>query len=246
MAFKDHFSHLAADYHQFRPRYPPELGAWLAGAAPGPGVALDLATGNGQAAVALAGHFARVIASDASASQLAHARPHPRVSYLRHPAECLPVRSGSIDVVAVAQAAHWFDLERFYPEARRVLKPSGLVALWTYDTFRIDDPVDRLVDAFYSGVVGRYWPPERRHVEQGYRTLPFPFAELPAPAFVLATEWTLAQLVGYLSTWSAVDRYRAATGADPLPRLTADLASVWPQDAPRRVHWPLHLRIGRV
>jgi SAM-dependent methyltransferase len=246
VTFKDHFSRVARDYQQYRPRYPPELAAHLAALSPRRELALDLATGNGQAAVDLAQHFERVLASDASAGQLAHAAPHARVTYLRHSAEMLPVRDAVADLVAVAQAAHWLDFARFYAEARRVLRPGGVVALWAYGPFRIDDEIDRRVHAFYDGVVGPYWPPERRYIEAGYRTLPFPLAELPAPQVAFASDWTLQQVISYVGTWSAVDRYRAANGADPLPRLAAELAPLWPDAGTRRVEWPIHLRLGRV
>jgi SAM-dependent methyltransferase len=246
VAFKDHFSRQAQDYGLYRPRYPPELSAYVASAAPGRRLALDVATGNGQAALDLAAHFELVLASDASARQLAEAQPHPRVSYLRHRAEHLPLASGVADLLVAAQAAHWFDFERFYAEARRVLRPGGVIALWTYEKPHIDPAIDRAIDAFYSGVVGRYWPAERRHVEAGYRTLPFPLAELPAPAFELATDWPLEHLLGYIGTWSAVDRYRAAEGRDPLPDIEAGLRARWPRGGVRRVVWPIHLRLGRI
>ncbi len=246
MAFKDHFSRQAREYGLYRPRYPPELAAYVASLAPGRRLALDVATGNGQAAVDLAGHFELVLASDPSARQLAEAQPHPRVRYLRHAAERLPLAAGVADLLVAAQAAHWFDFERFYAEARRVLRPGGIVALWTYGTLRIDPDVDRAIDAFYADVVGRYWPPERRHVEAGYRTLPFPLAELPAPPFELVTEWPLEHVIRYIGTWSAVDRYRAAEGRDPLPQIEAGLAGLWPGGGVRRIVWPIHLRLGRI
>lgn len=246
MSFKDHFSRQAREYARFRPDYPLALVEWLATCAPGRALALDLATGNGQAAVDLARHFERVLASDASASQLAHARSHPRVQYLRHAAERLPYRDACADLLTVAQAAHWFDFERFWREVRRVLRPGGACALWTYEKFRVDADVDARVDAFYDGVIGPYWPPERRHVEQGYRSLPFPLAELAAPPFVLESDWTLDTVIAYLGTWSAVQRYREARGADPLPALQENLRRIWPGGEPRRLRWPIHLRIGHV
>ena len=246
MAFQDHFSRQAGDYGRYRPGYPPELAAHLAALAPSRALALDLATGNGQAAIELAAHFERVLASDPSAEQLAHAEPHPRVCYLRHAAERLPVAAGVADLVVAAQAAHWFDLPRFYAEARRVLKPAGLVALWTCEKPRVDAPVDRALDTFYADVVGRYWPPERRFVEAGYRNLPFPLEELPAPRFALLADWPLERMLGYVGTWSAVGRYRAVEGRDPLPLIAAALAPFWAAGGVRRVTWQIHLRLGRV
>lgn len=246
VSFKDHFSKQARDYARFRPGYPPALLDWLAAQSPGRTLALDVATGNGQAAVDLARHFERVLASDAAASQLAHARPHPRVRYLRHAAERLPYRAACADLLAVAQAAHWLDFERFYAEVHRVLRPGGICALWTYEKFRVDAEVDALVDAFYTDVIGPYWPPERRHVEQAYRSLPFPLTELPAPRIVLENDWTLGTVLRYLGTWSAVQRYRDARGEDPLPALGDNLRRIWPPERARRLRWPIHLRIGRI
>ena len=245
MGFKDHFSRQAADYGRFRPRYPPELVAYVAAQARGHGLALDVATGNGQAALALAEHFELVLASDASATQLAHAAPHPRVRYLRHAAERLPLAAGVADLLVVAQAVHWFELASFYAEARRVLQPDGLVALWAYERFHVDAAIDAAVEHFYQDVVGGYWPPERRHVESGYRSLPFPFAALPTPPFELAVDWTLERTLSYFGTWSAVDRYRAAEGRDPLPDVAAALTPLWPEGTTRRLRWQIHLRLGR-
>ena len=246
-AFKDHFSAQSAAYSRYRPGYPPDLIAFVAGSAPGHALAVDCATGNGQAAIALAGHFERVVAVDASRSQLDQATRHPRIEYVCAPAEALPLPDASVDLVAAAQAAHWFDFERFHAECRRVLVPGGVIAAWTYEKFRIDAGIDAIVDHFYAEVVGPYWPPERRYVEQGYRTLPFPWHELAAPGFQLATSWDLDEVMGYLATWSAVQRYKDAHHErDPLPELRARLARLWSvADSKRLVAWPIHLRIGR-
>jgi SAM-dependent methyltransferase len=243
-AFKDHFSRQAAAYSRYRPAYPPELIAYVAALAPARGLAIDCATGSGQAAVALAGHFDRVIAVDGSVSQLLRSLPAAGVTYVAALAERLPVRARCADLLAAAQAAHWFDFERFYAECRRVLRPGGVVAAWTYEKFHADAALDELVDHFYVEVVGRYWPPERRYVEGGYRELPFPLEEESAPAFRLVTEWDLEQVLGYFGSWSAVQRYRDSTGTDPLPALRRALEPHW--SGPRLLEWPLHLRVGRV
>jgi len=245
MSFKDHFSRQSVAYSRYRPGYPARLIEFVAAQAPGRRVALDCATGNGQAAVALAGHFDAVLAVDGSASQLSRARPHPRVHYLAALAARLPLRARSVDLVSAAQAAHWVDFERFHAECRRVLVPQGVVALWTYEKFRVNEVIDAVIDDFYANVVGGDWPPERRYVEQGYRTLPFPWRELPAPAFDLESDWGLEQVMGYLATWSSVQRFKERTGQDPLPALAARLAAIWPRSVALRLRWPIHLRIGR-
>jgi len=244
-AFKDHFSAQAAEYRRYRPDYPPALIEWVAALAPAPGLALDLATGNGQAAVALAQYFTGVRATDLSAAQLAEAAPHPRVSYVLEPAEQVGVPDATFDLAVAAQAAHWFDFGRWAAEMRRVLKPGGAVAIWTYEKFRGGRRIDALVDRFYSEVVGQYWPPERRHVEQGYRSVPFPFDEVTAPAFELVTHWDATTALNYLGTWSSVVRYREARGEDPLALFEPVLHRAW-GDGLVELRWPIHLRAGHV
>jgi SAM-dependent methyltransferase len=245
MVFKDHFSRQSAAYSRYRPGYPPALIEFVAASAPARRLAVDCATGSGQAAVALAEHFEGVLAVDASSGQLARAQPQARVHYVAALAERLPIRDRSVDLVAAAQAAHWFDFERFHAECRRVLVPRGVVAVWTYGLMRVEAAIDEIVDDFHANVVGADWPPERRHVEQGYRSMPFPWREEPAPAFCLECDWDLEQVMGYLATWSAVQRCRDRTGRDPLAVVEPRLAALWPRSVARRVRWPVHLRLGR-
>ncbi len=245
MSFKDHFSGHAALYAKYRPDYPPALYDFLATLAPTRDAALDCATGSGQAARGLARHFDCVFATDGSVSQLQNAQVHERVRYVANLAEQPAFRDGSMDLVTAAQAAHWFDHPRFYAGVRRVLRRGGVLAVWTYGLARIDPAIDAIVRGFYDGTVGPYWPPERRHVESAYRTLPFEFEELPAPLLQLDLQWDLDALMGYLSTWSAVQRYIKAQQIDPLPELRRRLETVWHSGTLRNVVWPLHLRVGR-
>jgi SAM-dependent methyltransferase len=243
--FKDHFSRQATAYSRYRPAYPPELIAYVASLAPERDLAVDCATGSGQAAVALAQHFGQVVAVDGSVRQLAQSLPSAGVHYVAGLAERLPLRDGCAALVAAAQAAHWFDFEPFYAECRRVLRPGGVVAVWTYEKFHVDPALDAAVEHFYRDVVGSYWPPERRFVEEGYRNLPFPLVEEPARPFTLTTDWDLDQVMGYFASWSATQRCRDATGTDPLPALQSALEPHW-AGRRRRLDWPLHLRVGRV
>jgi hypothetical protein len=247
MSFKDHFSGHANAYARYRPDYPAELFAYLATLTSRREVALDCATGSGQAAVGLAEHFALVVASDGSVSQLQNAERHPHVAYVGNLAEQPALRDGAVDLVVAAQAAHWFDHKRFYPEVKRVLHADGALALWTYGLAYVEPRVDAIVRHFYDDVVGSYWPPERRWVESAYRDLPFPLQEVTAPSFQLNLEWDLDSLIGYIGTWSAVQRYKRATGEDPLAALRAEIAPIWPTPMEaKRVTWPVHLRVGRV
>lgn len=242
--FQDHFSNQAAIYAQSRPTYPVALFDELARLAPSRGLAWDCGTGNGQAAVALAVHFQRVIATEPSEAQLAAATPHARVVYLRS-AELAPtVRDGTVDLVTAAQAAHWFDRPKFYAEVKRVLRPGGVVALWSYWLARVTPEIDRVVDRFYTETTGPFWPPERVHIESRYRDFEFPFTELPFPELTITREWTAEDLAGFLASWSAVDRYRRARGDDPMPAVTAELRALWGEGR-RAVMWEMFGRIGR-
>ena len=246
--FADHFSGVAAGYATYRPRYPDALFEYLASLAPQRTVAWDCAAGSGQATLGLAKHFARVIATDASEAQLAQAPAHARVEYRVATAESSGLPPASVDLVAVAQAAHWFDLPRFHAEARRVAVPRGVIALWTYGLTRIDGgAIDDLLDRFYTEVVGPYWPPQRRLIEEEYRTIPFPFEEVAPPALTMTATWSLARLLGYLRTWSSTWRYREVRGEDPVIALERQLAPVWGDgEAVREVRWPLAMRVGRI
>ncbi|HEX6705717.1 MAG TPA: class I SAM-dependent methyltransferase [Albitalea sp.] len=242
----DHFSAVAAQYAQSRPTYPDELFAWLAGQCASQALAWDVGAGNGQASVALAAHFDRVLATDLSEEQIREATPHPRIEYRVAPAERSGLAAGSADLVTVAQALHWFDLDAFYAEVRRVLRPSGVVAAWTYGVLSVGGAaVDGIVDHYYREVVGPYWPAERRHVESGYAQLAFPFRSLSSPVFVIRRQWGLDALLGYMRSWSATARMHKATGVDPVREVERSLGAAWgARDSTREVSWPIAMRVG--
>jgi ubiquinone/menaquinone biosynthesis C-methylase UbiE len=242
--FKDHFSKQAADYAKFRPRYPEELFRWLGSVAPARESAWDCATGNGQAAVELAEVFERVIATDASEQQVARAEANARVEYRVASAEQSGLDAQSVDLITVAQALHWFDLNRFYAEVRRVLKPGGIIAAWAYKLATVEPAIDVVVNRYYSDVVGKYWPAERVLVEK-FEELPFAFEEMGVPQFEMVAEWTVERMLGYLRTWSATQRFRAAEKRDPLEEIEGELRTAWGNEG-RQVIWPLTMRVGRV
>ena len=245
--FSDHFATVATHYAESRPTYPPELFDWLASQCHGRQLAWDCGAGSGQASGELARRFAHVIATDASASQIACAVPHTKVEYRVASAEDSGLPDVSVDLLTVAQALHWFDFERFFAEAKRVLKPGGVFAAWTYGVLHVDDAeIDARVQRFYQEVVGPYWPPERYHVEAGYRTITMPFTPLTAPTFSMRLSWSLEQLLGYLCSWSATAAYIKARGHDPVDDLVEELSSLWgdPNHC-RAVDWPLSMLVGR-
>lgn len=243
--FADHFSAVSEAYARFRPRYPEALFDWLAAVAPGRRLALDCATGSGQAASGLAERFERVIATDASSEQIEAAASHPRIEYRVARAEASGLSDASCDLVAAAQALHWFDRPAFFAEARRVSLPGGVVAVWGYQRLRTGDAaLDAELDRFHDGVVGPYWPPGRELLEGAYRGIDFPFQEIAAPPFAIEARLTLDALAGYFGSWSATERYRRAVGADPVPAFVAGLAPAWGEG--REVRWPIALRAGHV
>lgn len=247
-AFKDHFSGHAVIYREARPTYPPELFEWLAQQAPDRELAWDAGCGNGQASVALAGHFARVIGTDPSANQIASAEHRANIDYRVEPAEHSSLAAASASLVTVAQALHWFDFESFYVEVRRVLKPGGVFAAWTYASCSTGEPaVDALIDQLYGDdFTGPYWPPERAYVDAAYRTLPFPFAEIAAPEFPMVMHWNIGQLLAYLRSWSATQRYLRAKGVDPVGLVESAMRAAWGDPARvREVRWQFHVRAGK-
>lgn len=246
--FTDPFATLAANYAAFRPSYPAALYAWLAGIAPSREVAWDCGCGNGQAALGLAGYFARVIATDASTAQIDAAPAHPKVHFRVAPAERSGLADASADLITVAQALQWFDLDRFYAETRRVLKPGGVLAAWTYNSSTIEgEEINTILQTFNRDIIGPYSPPERRHVDSGYRELAFPFEEIEAPVFNMETSRTLAELAGYSRSALTTKRFIAARGFDPVTNLERQLSPLWGGAARRRTMTAtLSLRVGRV
>ena len=245
MTFKDLFSTQSADYARFRPGYPEALFSWLASLAPGRGCAVDVATGNGQAALALAEHFAEVVAVDASAAQLAEAPAHSNVVYRVGQAEATGAADASADLLTAAQAFHWFRQDAFFAEAARVLRPGGVLAVWSYGLTRITPAIDALVQHLYGDVLGGYWEPERRLVEEGYASVKFPFTPIPAPPFEMALEWDLAALTGYLRTWSALRAYVRAQSVDPVVALEPELARAWGGAGAHTARWTLAVHVSR-
>lgn len=247
MEFPDHFSRQAQQYSHFRPRYPRALFEYLASLPGTRETAWDCGTGNGQAAGDLAEWFGRVIATDPSASQISHAQRHAKVEYLVTTAEACPLETDSVDLVAVAQAIHWFNLPEFYRQVRRVGRAGSILAAWCYPLATISETIDPVVHRLYADIVGPYWPPERSAIMERYSTIDFPFEEIHPPEFEMTAQWSLADLLGYLGTWSSVARYREQHGADPLALVNRELADAWgPAEITCPVRWPVYLRVGRI
>ena len=239
------FGARADAYASFRPHYPASLFAWLAAQCPERLRALDIACGNGQASYPLREHFKQVLACDASLAQLQAGAAHSGLQLFVAEAQAQPLSSHGLDLIVVAQALHWFATPAFFAEVRRLLKPGGVFCAWCYSLMRIDEELDALIDDFYWSTLAGYWPVGRASVDAGYRNIDNPFAPLDPPASAIEISWTLEQLLGYLSTWSAVQRYEQENGTDPLSKLLPRLCQIW-GDAkqPRFVRWPLHFLAG--
>jgi SAM-dependent methyltransferase len=241
------FAAEAAQYAHLRPTYPDSLFNFLSTTLASRDVAWDCATGNGQAATHLAKYFGRVTATDESAEMIAQAPRDPRIEYRVAEAEDSGIEAHSVDLVAVASAIHWFDLSRFYAEVRRVLKPGGVIAAWTYYTPVFGNDIDAIISHLAHNVLKDYWDNRLHYVVDEFHDLPFPFEPIDAPQFRTDMTWNMEDLLGYFETWSSSVRYREATGARPTDLIKGDLARVWGDPEQKQdLHFPLYMRSGRV
>ena len=245
MNIKDNFSEIAGNYAAWRPEYPEELFIYLASLSAQHDKALDCGTGNGQAAKQLTRHYKEVYATDISTAQLQHAVAMPNIYYSISPAEKTVFPDNFFDMLCATQAAHWFDLEIFYREAERILKPNGVLALVGYGLIEINGNIDKLIKALYTDILGTYWDKERKFIDDHYRSLPFPYKEITAPSLQINCEWNLPQLVGYLNTWSALGHYKKANQKDPLTEMFPALQKIWGgNEILRSVRFPIMAKIA--
>lgn len=245
MVYKDYFSEQARVYARARPDYPDSLFRFIASKSEGRRTAWDCATGNGQAARSLSPLFKEVIASDASSAQIAEAHGQDNIRFAVFPAEAPAIEAGSVDLITVAQALHWLNIPRFMAVSDRVLRDGGLLACWCYTLCSVDDDIDRVVNDFYNETVGPYWPPERALVDSRYAEVEFPWASIVTPDFAMSKAWQAEQMLSYMASWSATQRYRKACGEDPMPAMAERLNALWPAGQERTVTWPLSVVLCR-
>lgn len=242
---KDKFSDQSKAYARFRPQYPPEMFSQILKYVIKRENAWDCGTGNGQVAGVLAGYFQNVYATDISPQQLNEAVVKPNIRYSRQPAEKTDFINDQFDLIIVAQAIHWFNFDGFYNEAKRTLRPGGIMAVTGYGVMKTIPTVQRVIDRFYTETVGPYWDAERHYIDEGYRTIPFPFEEIPIPDLHMEYEWTWEEVTGYISTWSAAKQHIRQTGTDPLMLVYDELKTAWGSAQKHTFRFPLLLRIGR-
>ncbi len=245
MASLDRFSAQAAAYARYRIDYPPALYAWLLPQVPGRGRAWDCATGNGQVAAVLAGHFQQVEATDLSQSQLAQAPALPNVRYQAAPAEHTPFPARHFDLITVAQAVHWFEAEAYHRELRRVARPGALLAEWGYGLVRVSPEIDAVVNEFYARTMRPYWDANRWHLDDEYARIPFPFDRVQRQHFEVRRQWSVGWFLDYLRTWSSVQKFIRQQGVDPVDLLAEVLTPLW-GPAAREVVFPVFARAGRL
>lgn len=243
---KDNFSTRADRYAQFRPTYPDALFEHLFNLAPGRQAAWDCGTGNGQVAQRLASVFHAVEATDISRQQLDNAVVLPNIHYSLQPAEKTNFPDHHFDLITVAQAIHWFDFDAFYAEARRTLKPGGILAVIGYNLPRFTAAVDAVIEGFYRDVVGPYWDKERHYIDENYQTIPFPYTDLPMPAFTIDVQWSFDHLMGYIETWSAVNHYQKEKAENPVAGIEPRLKAAWGEAGQLSGQFPILLRVARV
>jgi ubiquinone/menaquinone biosynthesis C-methylase UbiE len=244
---KDNFSKQANVYAQFRPDYPTELYGFIMQNVDNQEIVWDCATGNGQAAKNLANHFTKVFATDLSQKQLENAVQKENIFYSNQTAESTNFKDNTFDLITVAQAVHWFDFDKFYAEAKRVAKPNATIAIWGYGNLKFDDKeLDGLMWNFYSNRVGKYWNFERRHVEEEYRSLPFPFDPIESPKFNIVRKWQRDEFEGYLNSWSAVQNCKNTEGVNPVDDFMLDLRRFWSEFERKLLRFPLFLKMGTV
>lgn len=242
---KDNFSTQAAEYAIYRPTYPKEMYDFIFSLVKNRNAAWDCATGNGQVARELALHFDSVYATDISKKQIEQALKLPNIVYQVESSDKVNAADNIFDLITVAQAIHWFNFDAFYTEVKRTLKPDGIFAVIGYGIMSIDKKVDKAVHKLYEDFLGKYWDPERRYIEENYKTIPFPFEEITAPHILIRTHWNFNQLIGYLNTWSALQHYKKANERNPIEYLFTELKEAWGSDAEKEVRFPVLLRVGR-
>lgn len=244
---KDLFSGHADLYAKYRPVYPDELYNYILSFVHQKDCAWDCATGNGQAAVVLAGYFKKVFATDISAEQLSKAVRKENIEYKVCPAESTPFPENSFDLITVAQAYHWFKWDEFKKEVQRVAKPGAVIAVWMYGGHRVDDiDADKVRDDFYRNITYPYWEPERKLIDDNYANVAFEYELLPVKDFSIRLQWNLDEWLGYISTWSAVQKYTRLNGQSPIPLLEEKIKNCWKPGDVKNISFPITLKLGRV
>lgn len=242
---KDNFSKQADSYAKYRPSYPQSLFDFILQHTGKKQNAWDCATGNGQSAEVLAKYFEKVFATDISQKQIDKAKPATNIYYSVQPADKTDFADNTFDLITVSQALHWFATDEFYNEVKRVARPSSVLAAWSYSLLHISPEIDKQIRSFYRNIVGPYWDAERKYVDEEYKTIPFPFEEITAPAFNMEYDWTIDELEGYIDTWSAVQKFISENNFNPVREVIERVSPYWKEER-KKISFPLHIRMARI
>jgi len=223
------FSDKSDLYERARPGYPREVFSYLSGLSSETQLAWDCACGNGQAAIGLAQEFELVLATDVSAEQISNAKKHPQVRYKIGAAETTDFEDGCFDLVCVAQALHWFEYGKFWPEVKRVLKPGGVFSAFGYNLPSINPAVDDLVRKQILDIIEPYWAPQNQLIWNRYSDIEFPFRRLEAPKFEMTVSWNLQQLFALIHTFSATRRCMDDIGDTFFKQAYLNATNIWPE-----------------
>lgn len=243
------FSYDSSKYTHYRPQYPDGLFEYLRTLLDDKkGLVLDCGAGSGQGTQGLSRYFAYVIATDLSFELLAQAPSLQNVLYVQSSAEHLAIRSRSLSLICVAQALHWFSLDNFYGEAKRVLKSNGVIAAWCYNQAIIEPSIDQVIRKVYQKMSSAQNPSqERQYLYEHYQTILFPFKRIITPFFNIEMSWNLIQLLGYISTWPSLLEFQKRFGVNLLNEVKEELFSAWGDPiCQKQITWPLNLLVGRL
>ncbi len=244
---QDRFSGNSINYRRFRPDYPLPFIEEIIGLANQRFNCLDCGTGNGQVAEVLSRYFDKVHAIDISDEQIRNAYQAANIHYSVRRAETTDFPVDSFDLITVAQAVHWFDFQTFFNEVLRISKDGGIVALWGYGLLRFRNSLDKHIDTFYQDVVGPYWDSERKHIESSYKDIPLPFPEIKLKKhYSICKDFSLGEFTGYLSTWSAVNKFKLSESYDPIKSLLDIIKPIWGEKLLQRAEFQIFTRIGKI
>ncbi len=243
---KDNFSKQANIYSKYRPVYPQALFNCINDTVPQKKLAWDCGTGNGQTAKELCKYFEEIYATDISAKQIENASHADNIIYAIEPAEHTSLKDKSVNLITVSQALHWFNFSAFYKEVKRVGAADSVIAVWAYSLLNISPEIDSIIQHYHFETLKNSWDQERKYVDDGYATIPFPFRQIEHPHFEIKLNWSLMDLEGYLNTWSALQKFIAANNYNPVKDLMAEITPFWPTGASLQILFPIHLKMGWV
>ena len=243
---KDNFSSQSERYAKHRPQYPPALLEFITSFVKNKNLAWDCGTGNGQTAKELSKYFQNVYATDISNKQIEHAVKKKNINYAVEPAEKTILQNNSVDLITVSQALHWFHFDKFYNEVKRVSTKNTVIAVWTYSLLQIDPITNSIIHNYHFNTLKDYWDEERKFVDDGYATIPFPFEQIKTPEFFIELNWDTADLDGYLNTWSALQKFIKENNYNPVPELMKEIRHTWPDNEIKKISFPIHLKMACV